>query len=801
MISSDAWIGTSHRQAIPGPGSCLLNIIPVLLTVFSLIAPRPADARSPQQKYPVSPSETNVNYAKRALQGFDMRVWISNQMTIGQQVWDGGIPPIGLEYPLGSGIEHVFGGGPWIGGIVDGARRVSEGYNGDNANKYIRPDPRHPLRELIWRTSVADSLTEPNRRGCDDDGDGKIDEDDLDGLDNDGDWTDSTDDVGIDGIADIIETGCQGGYDAVTNPDPAFDNYERYRTDQCHPDANGNYRKKDDPDAYTEKNGIPDHGEPNVDEDYGAISDNDLYCSASDRNDPPAGHYPMEIKVIQKVYAWRDPSYGAIIPFDYYFINEGTKTIEDVYVGYFLDADVGPVNSGDYYNRNYTCYIDTLRTAYAHNPIDRGSTPIGITVLGTPKPLNELKYIYQWFDFTTRFIPSQDDSTLYSWMSGVPFPDNLIAICQSPTNPSDTRFLLSFGPFESFAPGETLKISIALVSGFGVESGPNNLKENAGKALLLHERMKNPGAVLPRAVPPSPELRFAQADNGVRLDWAHSSGGPDPLRFWDLSNGFAETFSPGHWRRSDPPCEIGGDVTGCGALVPCDSSGGLPGGRIFEGYRLYRSEHQGENPHPGSFTKIREYDIPGDGVGFDFGLDTAFVDSNLQVGRRYWYAVTSFGIPDMNIVPRPGPSGGVVYDTNFTPGIESNILDNVVKVDASFRTSDRLGEVLVVPNPYRVDHDYTSQGGGWEGNSYDWTDFKRKIRFIHLPRKCTIRIYTVAGDVITTLNYESPPGDPDEGQFDWRLVTESKRPLASGLYVFTVESEYGTQYGKFVVIR
>ena len=27
----------------------------------------------------------------------------------------------------------------------------------------------------------------------------------------------------------------------------------------------------------TEKNGIPDHGEPHVDEDYGAISDNDLY--------------------------------------------------------------------------------------------------------------------------------------------------------------------------------------------------------------------------------------------------------------------------------------------------------------------------------------------------------------------------------------------------------------------------------------------------------------------------------------------------------------------------------------------
>jgi hypothetical protein len=49
--------------------------------------------------------------------------------------------------------------------------------------------------------------------------------------------------------------------------------------------------------------------------------------------------------------------------------------------------------------------------------------------------------------------------------------------------------------------------------------------------------------------------------------------------------------------------------------------------------------------------------------------------------------------------------------------------------------------------------------------------------------------------------YDPPAEDPGEGYLDWRLVTGNKRPLASGMYVFSVESQYGTEFGKFVVIR
>src|SRR5262249_24649269 len=141
---------------------------------------------------------------------------------------------IGLEYPAGSGNEHLYVGGPVIGGIVNGQKRVSSAW-WFGEEEFV-PELKDTSRLHFWITSVSDTLTDStrpgyyktamNRRDFDDDGGGKIDEDELDGLDNDGDWNPLTDDVGADGIPDIQEVGCQGAYDPVTNPDPAFDNYD-----------------------------------------------------------------------------------------------------------------------------------------------------------------------------------------------------------------------------------------------------------------------------------------------------------------------------------------------------------------------------------------------------------------------------------------------------------------------------------------------------------------------------------------------------------------------------------------------
>jgi hypothetical protein len=186
-----------------------------------------------------------------------------------------------------------------------------------------------------------------------------------------------------------------------------------------------------------------------------------------------------------------------------------------------------------------------------------------------------------------------------------------------------------------------------------------------------------------------------------------------------------------------------------------------------------------------------------DGFLYDTGLDTMFVDTNLVRGKRYWYAVTSVGLPDRTINASSPSPGLIVYDTLYTAYPESPIDANVQSIDLTFSPSDRLGDVLVVPNPYRVDQDYTVENGGWEGRGRDWTENNRLLKFIHLPPRCTIRIFTMAGDLITTLEHE----DPVRGELDWDILSGSYRALASGVYVFTVESDFGKQIGKFVLIR
>jgi hypothetical protein len=192
------------------------------------------------------------------------------------------------------------------------------------------------------------------------------------------------------------------------------------------------------------------------------------------------GHTPMGIKVIQKSYAWTDASLGAILPVDYYFINIGPHVIHEPYVAMYVDADVGPVSVSNYYNHNSTCYIESLRTAYTVNAVDSGSTPLGITLVGASKPLDQLVIAYFWFDVLVG--PGGFDTSRYALMRGN-YPGGPIWPCQSPLSPSDPHMLLSVGPFDEFHPGDTIRVSYAFVSGDSLEGDGNTLTENARKLL------------------------------------------------------------------------------------------------------------------------------------------------------------------------------------------------------------------------------------------------------------------------------------------------------------------------------
>ena len=99
--------------------------------------------------------------------------------------------------------------------------------------------------------------------------------------------------------------------------------------------------------------------------------------------------------------------------------------------------------------------------------------------------------------------------------------------------------------------------------------------------------------------------------------------------------------------------------------------------------------------------------------------------------------------------------------------------------------------VKVVPNPYIVSSILEKQpflsGRG-----------ERFIRFTHLPAQCTIRIFTVNGDLVRTITHNSV----QDGSERWDLKSKDNLEVSFGLYIYHIEAPgIGTKIGKFSIIN
>ncbi len=115
-----------------------------------------------------------------------------------------------------------------------------------------------------------------------------------------------------------------------------------------------------------------------------------------------------------------------------------------------------------------------------------------------------------------------------------------------------------------------------------------------------------------------------------------------------------------------------------------------------------------------------------------------------------------------------------------------------------------LARIRVVPNPYFV----TNKAENVEGSD--------KIFFKRLPPRCTIRIYTLVGELVREIKHESTDAfNPDErlaqgskgGTAEFDLLNRYNQALASGVYIFHVEAQdensevIGNKVGRFAIIR
>ncbi len=104
-----------------------------------------------------------------------------------------------------------------------------------------------------------------------------------------------------------------------------------------------------------------------------------------------------------------------------------------------------------------------------------------------------------------------------------------------------------------------------------------------------------------------------------------------------------------------------------------------------------------------------------------------------------------------------------------------------------------LNDIAVVPNPY-------PGAASWEPqNLFRSGRGERLIYFINLPAKCTIRIYTVSGALVKTIERDATI---DNGQEPWNLISKDGMDISYGIYIYHVEAPgIGEKIGRFAIIK
>ena len=74
---------------------------------------------------------------------------------------------------------------------------------------------------------------------------------------------------------------------------------------------------------------------------------------------------------------------------------------------------------------------------------------------------------------------------------------------------------------------------------------------------------------------------------------------------------------------------------------------------------------------------------------------------------------------------------------------------------------------------------------------------ENKLQFRNLPPKCTIRIYTLIGELVDTI-----VKDDGNSYADWRILSYEGQRLAYGVYIYHVEVPgVGEKIGRLALIK
>jgi hypothetical protein len=154
----------------------------------------------------------------------------------------------------------------------------------------------------------------------------------------------------------------------------------------------------------------------------------------------------------------------------------------------------------------------------------------------------------------------------------------------------------------------------------------------------------------------------------------------------------------------------------------------------------------------------------------------------LRVAKSYQKGYSSFYVsggasasPDTSLTP-----------TNLNyPQYLFNTADIETHTNDEETATNALDLINVVPNPY------------YAYSSYEKTALSNIVKITNLPEKCDVVIYTLNGTLIR--KYKK---DDTKTSLDWDLKNSARIPVASGMYIIYVKTDYGEKTLKwFGVLR
>lgn len=199
----------------------------------------------------------------------------------------------------------------------------------------------------------------------------------------------------------------------------------------------------------------------------------------------------------------------------------------------------------------------------------------------------------------------------------------------------------------------------------------------------------------------------------------------------------------------------------------------------LDGYRVYRST---------DFQFVNETEPPVfRGAYWDLILDIprtdfqdywdpeqghyVFLDTTIVFGFRCAYYVSAYNSDPKNWT---SANGTLVTDLPELESGDYNRTNPVAAIPGPVNNFD----IYVVPNPF-VFNDMD--------RSFGLNDPYR-IEFRNLPERCTIRIYTVAGDLIAKLDHQPDQYGNLSGSEVWDQKSDSGLLVAPGLYIYHIKS-------------